>query len=148
MLTIENVINQAKFSISGNVHLHEGAGKPDPFTPVSPVNIIQVDQALFVHFVWTQSGVLSKLLNTSCKWECRAYLEEMGKQETDNPAPTYVNFVAVDGNTYSAYVTIPAGSLREGAYKIVATLQLNGPTGKPTPIAAYEEVGILQVYED
>ncbi len=149
MLTVENVFPTTTpklFEISGNVHLHQGVSTADlPSAP--PVNIIQTDQDLFVHFVFTQSGWLSKMMNG--RWQCRAFFELMGAGESPgNPTPVWVNFVPVDGHTYSAVITIPRNTLREGVYKVVATLLLDGVSGKPTPIAAYDEIGIVQVYND
>ncbi|GJM34494.1 MAG: hypothetical protein DHS20C18_34950 [Saprospiraceae bacterium] len=146
MLTVENVFkDKSLFSISGNVHLHEGASTAD-LDNATPVNIIQTDQNLFVHFVFTQSGWLSKMMNG--RYQCRVFLELMGAGEAPNPAPSWVNFVPVDGHTYSAVVTIPRNTLREGVYKVIATVHLDGISGKPTPIAAYDEIGVLQVYND
>lgn len=146
MLTVENVIKDPKlFAINGNVHLHEGTSKAG-LDNVPPVNIIQTDQNLLAHFVWTQSGFLSYML--SGRWTARVFFELMGAGEVANPAPQYINFVQTQGHTYSAVINIPAGTLPEGIYKVFATLQLEGPKGNPTPVAAYEEIGVLQVYND
>ncbi len=146
MLTVENVIPKSMFAISGNVHLHEGASTAD-LPDTAPVNIVQRDQNVFVHFVWSQSGWLGKLLSSSCKWEARVYLEQMGAGEVANPAPVSISFKKASSASYSGIVTIPAYTLPQGAYKVIATLMLQGPLG-PTPIAAYEDIGVLQVYED
>lgn len=146
MLTVENVIKDPKlYAIKGNVHLHEGisqGGLPN----VPPVNIIQTDQNLYAHFTWRQTGFLSKML--SGRWQLRIFFELMGAGEAANPAPRYVNFVQQEGYNYHAFINVPAGSLREGIYKVFATVQLEGLKGNPTPIAAYEEIGVLQVYND
>ncbi|MCB9298132.1 MAG: hypothetical protein H6559_34170 [Lewinellaceae bacterium] len=53
MLTVENVISKSLFAVNGNVHLHESASTQDlPAAP--PVNIVQRDQNVYVHFVWQQ----------------------------------------------------------------------------------------------
>lgn len=146
MLTVENVIPKALFAITGNVHLHEGPSTAD-LPDASPVNIVQRDQNVFVHFVWSQAGWLGKMLSSSCKWEARVYLEQMGAGEVGNPAPVSISFKRAGSASYNGVVTIPAYSLPEGAYKVIATLMLHGPLG-PTPIAAFEDIGVLQVYED
>lgn len=146
MLTVENVIKDPKlYAVTGNVHLHEGISQGG-LPSVPPVNIIQTDQNLYAHFVWRQSGFLSKML--SGRWQIRIFFELMGAGEVANPAPRYVNFVQQEGHNYSAVINVPAGSLREGIYKVFATIQLEGLKGTPTPIAAYEEIGVLQVYND
>lgn len=147
-MTIENVIkNPAAFRIENdNVHLHESASTDDLPHDFPPVSIIQDDQTAYVHFLWRQRGFLTKLISTNCSWECRVYLEKMGAGEVANPAAVNTPFVANDGHFYSTFVAI--SNLTEGAYKVVATMLLRGPGKSPTPIAAYEEVGILQVYRD
>jgi hypothetical protein len=148
MLTVENVIPAAMFSINGNVHLHEGPSTAD-LPRANPVNIIQRDQTLYAHFVWSQSGFLAKLFNPANKWKCSVFIEQMGAHEVAfDPTPVTVGFNPNDPAGYSAVVAIPGSTLKEGVYKIVATLTLTGASGNPTPLAAYEEVGILQVYED
>jgi hypothetical protein len=148
MLTVENVIPAALFSINGNVHLHEGPSTAD-LPRANPVNIIQKDQTLYAHFVWSQAGWLSKLLNPGNRWTCSVFVEQMGKGEvSSDPTPVSVAFKPITPGNYSATVAIPGNTLDEGAYKLVATLTLTGASGGPTPLAAYEELGILQVYED
>lgn len=146
MLTIENQFPAAWYSIRGDVHLHESPALPDNLPARAPVNIINTGQNLYVHFRWRESGFLR---NSFCGWqfECRVYLEMMGTQETrDNPAPIFVPF-NTSGDTYSRVITIPAGDLEEGTYKMIATLLLHDCNGSPTPLAAYDEIGVLQVYE-
>lgn len=146
MLTLENGFPTALYNISGNVHLHEGpALPPNPPAVTPPVNIINTGQDLFIHFVWTENGTLA---NSFAGWsfECRAYLELMGSGEVPaNPTPVSVNFNTVT-NSYNAVISIPAGTLAEGAYKLIATLVMHDPGGNPTPLAAYDEIGVLQVY--
>lgn len=146
MLTVENVINPAAFNISGNVHLHEGPSQGGLPSKTPPVNIIQTDQDLYVHFVWKQSGFLCPLLNG--KWKCSVYMEFVGNGPNPNIKPQMVKYAAICPKTNSAVTKISAGTLKEGVYKVIATLQFEGSTGKPTPIAAYDEIGVLQVYND
>ncbi len=146
MLTVENVIPKSMFAISGNVHLHESPSTKD-LDEAPPVNIVQRDQNVYVHFIWSQKGWLGKMLSSSCRWEARVYLEQIGLGEVGNPAPVNISFKRAADASYSAVVTLPAYSLAEGVYKVIATLMLNGPLG-PTPIAAFEEIGVIQVYED
>lgn len=146
MLTIENGFPTTFYNISGNVHLHEGPTLPPDLPAITPpVNIINTGQDLFVHFVWSESGSLA---NSFAGWsfECRIFFELMGSGEVgSNPAPVNVAFNTTTNN-YSAVITIPDGTLAEGAYKLIATIVLHDPSGNPTPLAAYDEVGVLQVY--
>lgn len=147
MLTIENVIDKRALRLErADVHLHESASRDDLPHVTPPVNIIQDDQTAYAHFVWTQRGYLTKMLSRQCTWECRVYLEKMGMGEATNPAPSIVKFEIGDGHRYNTY--IPLNGLQEGAYKMVATLLFRGPNNAVTPIAAFEELGVLQVYRD
>ena len=146
MLTVDNVIPAGLFAINGNAHLHEGPSTAD-LDEASPVNVIQRDQNVYVHFVWQQSGWLGKMLSPTCRWEIRVYLEQIGAGEVGNPAPVNVAFQPVVNASYSTVVTLPAYSLPQGVFKVIATLMLHGPLG-PTPLASFEDIGILQVYED
>ena len=146
MLTVENVIPSGLFAISGNAHLHEGPSTAD-LDEASPVNVIQRDQNVYVHFVWQQTGWLGKMLSPTCRWEIRVYLEQTGAGEVGNPAPVNVAFQPAVNASYSAVITLPAYSLPQGVFKVIATVMLHGPLG-PTPIASFEDIGILQVYED
>ena len=148
MLTIENVIkNPAAFRLSNaDVHLHEGASKDDLPHVTPEINIVQDDQDIYVHFVWTQHGFLTKLLSSACGWECRVYLELMGQGEAANPPASVVPFVPGEGRSYSTFLLLRG--LPEGVYRVVATLLFRGPGSSPTPIASYEDLGILQVYRD
>jgi hypothetical protein len=148
MLTVENVIqNPRLFEIyDGDVHLHEGpstAGLPEDRPPV---NVVQTDQTVYAHFRWKQRGFLTRLFDRNCQWECRVYLERMGAGEVGDPSPQIVNFTQGEGVQNSAVIAI--NGLAEGAYKVIATLLFKGPRSAPTPLAAYDEIGVLQVYQD
>lgn len=147
MLTIENVIPKIMFAITGDVTLHEGSSTSG-LPSAAPVNIVQRDQDVILRFKWSQSGWLGLMLAPGCRWELRVYLEKFGLGEVANPPAVNIGFVPGLTGNYSNAVTIPNGTLPEGAYKIVATLMLRGPGGNPTPIAAFKDLGILQVYQD
>jgi len=145
MLTIENVIPKDMLDVKGYVKLYEGPSVED-LKDVPPVNIIQRDQTMYVHFHWKQHGWLGRLIS-NCTWKASVFLEQIGKGEVDNPAPVNVSFQQASPAYYRGVVTLPANSLPEGAFRVVATLTLQGPSG-PTPIAAFDDLGIVQVYED
>lgn len=145
MLTLENVIPKNLFAVKGDVKLKEGSSTAD-LDEAPPVNIIQRDQAMYVHFSWKQYGWLGKLICNS-SWILRVYIEQIGLGEVNNPPAVTVPFQQSANSNYHGLVTLPANSLPVGAFRIVATLTLRGPKG-PTPIAAFEDLGIIQVYED
>lgn len=148
MLTIENVIKDPRMlDVKGDVFLRESASTAELPEDFPPVNVMQRDQTMFVHFRWNQTGWLTRLLSKDCAWEARAYLEQIGMGEVPNPTPVKVSFKPGSPANYHAVITLPGSSLPEGAFRLVATLTLNGPAG-PTPVAAFEDLGIIQVYED
>ncbi len=147
-LNFENVISSVvgNFKVFGEAHLHEGPST-DGLPAAPPVNIIQTDQALYIHFRWRQVGWLSCMLNGS--WQLNVFFELMGQGEVPgNPPPVTVNFVPVDGHNYSAYVTMRPNSMAPGVYRVVGRLMLNSPSGQKTPLAAFADIGMLQVYDD
>ncbi len=150
-LNFENVISSVvgNFNVSGEVHLHEGQSTQDlpAVFNTPPVNTIQTDQALYVHFRWKQIGWLSCMLNGS--WQLNVFFELMGAGETPaNPASVVVPFTPVDGQKYSAFITMPPNSMKPGVYRVVGRLMLNSPSGQKTPLAAFADIGMIQVYDD
>ena len=147
MLTLENVIPiPALFSVTGDVTLSENPLPTDPIEKLAPVSIAQKGDTVYAHFNWTQSGFLCNFLDSDDKWVCAIYLEQMGPGEVAaNPTAKKVDATSIDGHTYDAPVEIT--NLPVGVYKVMATLTLHANGGTPTPIAAYEELGVLQVYE-
>ncbi|MFQ5604162.1 MAG: hypothetical protein ACE5HS_12925 [bacterium] len=116
---------------------------------------IQLDQPWTVDFKWTDEGDFCPLI--SGNYTPRIYLEQMGKGEFDDsllPAPSKVKFEiggsAFTGKNhdYSHTVSIPANTVTDpGVYRLVATLTFAGPTGKPAPIAAFADFGLVQFYK-
>ena len=146
MFTFEKVINPALLNVTGNAHLHEGPSTSGlPSAP--PVNIIQTDQALRIHFVWRQNAPIARIIDGV--WKYRVYFEKMGAGEVPSDFPSSSTpFIQAVNASYSQVITVPANTLKPGVYKLVATLMLCGKGGAPTPIAGYDELGILEVYND
>lgn len=145
MFTTENLITPSAYRIfDADVHLHE-SGSPSLPPATAPVNIIKEDQIAYAHFVWKQDGWLLPLLSPGCKYECRIYIEQMGAGEVSDPTPVNVGFLPVKNQNFHAVV--PIAGLKEGAYKLIGTLLFRGPNGSITPLASYEELGVLQVYK-
>ena len=147
MFTFEKVINRALLDVTGDAHLHEGPSTSGLPAVTPPVNIIQTDQALYVHFRWRQNAPIGPLISGT--WKYRVYFERMGSGEVPSDLPpSTTGFIPAVNANYSEVITIPANTLRPGVYKLVATLMLCGRRGTPTPLAGYDEIGILEVYND
>jgi hypothetical protein len=130
------------FGVSGSCNLIEG-------TPpgAAPSNIIRTNQSWSVKFDWTTSGPLNYLMNG--KWIMKVYLEKMGAGEVDLPASLSSKTAAFVSapNSYSNTITVPAGNVPEGLYKIAVSLTMVGPTGTPGPIAGFAEGELVQFYD-
>ncbi len=112
----------------------------------APTQIIRTDQAWDVRFRWATQGALNYVL--AGKFQLRVLLEEIGVGETNLP-PAYstaeVNFVSAPSN-YERILHIPAGIVRPGVYKLVATITMVGPSNVPGPIAGFGEGEMLQFF--
>ena len=109
---------------------------PAPFDPTVSNFIVQTDQRLRV--------------NLTCKWFCNVYLEEMGAGEyAGGPFSANVNVVNAFNHKYQLDVNIPANVIPAGLYRIVVAVTIKGgnPAVTPLPIAAFSDIGIVQVFE-
>lgn len=138
------------FGIKGGaaVALSEGADQNDFFPKASPVNIIQTDQMWYVKFRWETYGLLNHLMCGT--FRLNLYLEEMGKGEFGlDPAYSTANVsFKSKPHAYEHTMVIPAGQVPAGVYKLVASLTFTGPEGVPGPIAAFAEIGAMQIYAE
>jgi hypothetical protein len=120
---------------------------PSPFAHPfpAPATHIRTDQDWSVGFAWETLGGLNFLM---CgKWELTVYLEEMGPGEFTLPRNTdTIPFVSAP-TPYGFAFDFPAGTVPEGAYRIVTTVDMIGPTGFQGPISAVGEGPILRFYE-
>jgi hypothetical protein len=149
-LQFENVFPAGLLTITGEAHLHEGPSGAAP-GPVYNNTHFQTDQAIYVHFTWQQNVAswFLPIINPSCKFVMKAFFELMGAGESAaNPTPVSVNFTSHSNASYSGIIFIPAGTLAPGVYRCVVCLQFDGPGGAPTPVAAFTDIGMLQVYQD
>lgn len=119
------------------IYLHEA-----PF--MSTNAIIQTDQPFHVHFKWEQGGWLSKFFDGN--FECRLFFEKMGGGEETFSPSVKVKFVQEDPHVYTAMIPIPANTLGEGIYRVVASVLFFNKDGKPAPIAAFGDLGMIQMY--
>jgi len=140
------------FNITGASALTHEVNPPAlPVAPNIPV-LIQCEQDSHVHFTWTQSGGLIPFLNASMlEWRLDVLFEKWGNAEWSPAIPAAQRVVAFSNNnphTYNQLITIPANSVPEGIYDIVAVLRLyNKFTGAPLPLAGFVELNKVQYYE-
>jgi len=109
--------------------------------------LIQVEQPLNFHFEWQVSGALVPLLDRGFRWRIQVYFEKWGISESAVAPSAVVSYIPVSGHTYHAVINLPANSLHEGVYDMVAVLRLHDAAGRPLPVAGFEELGKFQVYE-
>ncbi len=148
-MTLENVIPSLWYSISSsNVTFNE---KPDAGTGFPAVlgdnKNIQGDQPIEFNFQWTQMGFFCPSLSGSFK--CDVFFESLSNSSSFThsalPTPYYSSSGAI-GHTYNVTTTIPANSIAQGVYRITARL-LYIPGGYTTsPIAAFQDLGLCEVY--
>ncbi len=122
---------------------------PGPFHPTPSNQIAQTDQTIHVHTQWTVSGGLAPLIDGT--WKVDVYVEKYGTAE----APGTGVFSAIVKNlpfagfskTFNRTVSIPAGSLDAGLYKVALAITFVGPAGQPLPVAGFAEMGMIQYYD-
>lgn len=121
---------------------------PPPFDPTASNFIAQTDQKLRVNLTWETVGVLWLIITG--KWHCNVYLEEMGAGEySGGPFSTSIKVVNAFNHKYQVEIDIPANSIPAGLYRLVVAVTLKGgdPAVTPLPIAAFSDIGIVQIFE-
>jgi hypothetical protein len=120
---------------------------PPPFDepPTAPINTIRLDQDWAVQFKWETTGLLNYLM--AGKWQLTVYLEEMGGGEFNLPGNTHELTFESKPHTYNYVFNFAAGSVPEGAYRIVTTIDMVGLSGYQGPISAVGEGPIIRFYE-
>ncbi|MCA0235493.1 MAG: hypothetical protein LCH81_03845 [Bacteroidetes bacterium] len=114
---------------------------------LSQTRLIQVEQPINFNFEWQVSGPLVPLLDRNFRWKIQVYFEKWGASETAVAPSITVPYQAVSGFTYRSTINLPANTLREGVYDVVAVLRLYDGSGRPLPVAGFEEMGKFEVYE-
>ena len=132
--------------------------------PTSPVwvvanDLVQTDQNLRLDVQWTMSGLMNSMLGgvppnpnpNAAIYTCTAYFELMGTGEAS------VNFSKTEFHKhpltpmtptfYNVPISIPAGSLNPGVYRLVVsiTTSMTGMIG--VPIVGFVDLGLIQVYK-
>ena len=135
------------FKIKGHCHTWEGMSTQE-WPAKAPDQIIQLDQNWFwaVHF--KQTGPLTYLMGGT--WRAELFLEQMGGGEFSMPISERrieFPFKAEEGWNYKTKQIGPR-IVPAGVYRAVVSLTFRGLTGRPGPIAAFADMGMLQFYED
>lgn len=141
-LAFENAFPPQPFEIQGEATLIDSGG--------SPTSIIQTDDEWSIRFTWNQRGPLSQFMSASNEWHLQILLEEMGKGELDlnGTGTVTVPFVRREPHTYQTNITMPAGSVSPGVYRVVVCMTFTAQGGSPAAeIAAFAEFGLVKFYE-
>jgi hypothetical protein len=114
--------------------------------PENTTCIINTSQNWGVTFDWTTSGAWAGSM--SGKWTVWVCLEKMGPDEAPAVPSEDVDFHQ-DWRPYdySHKVTIKAGDVSVGLYRLATALTMRGPTDIPTPLAMLGDGPLIQVYE-
>lgn len=125
----------------------EGPAPPDfPDLTPGPISSIRLDQNWAVTFEWQTLGELNYLM--AGEWQLSVYLEQMGGGEFHLPNNTKTIAYQSSPANYVDAFSFPAGTVdREGAFKLVTTVDMVGPTGYQGPISAVGEGPIIRFYE-
>jgi hypothetical protein len=120
----------------------------DPTGINPPANIIQTDDAWDVHVEWEIAGVAAPFLGGD--WHVSVYVESIGpgpemQLGTTTTVPLATAAPAAS-RTYSTKVTVPAGTLPKGTYKLVALLNYSNG-GLPQEMAGFDTGTIIQLYD-
>jgi len=140
------------FSFVGEVNLEEGPSTGGFDGDLTVQNIVQSDQEIRFRFHWHDSGPLKSVLAAAnCQYICNVYLERYGGGESTLPpaiSPQNTTVQAVSQH-YDQLITIPPNTLAPGIIKVICamTMRFPGPPAVvPLPLAAYVEMGVLEIY--
>lgn len=120
---------------------------PPTATYGSSNKMIQLDQSFALSFKWTVYGKLACLLDCGY-WKCQVFFEQMGGGETAFNPEENVQDVGHPGHSYEALVKVQPGALQPGVYRVICCLQYHLKDGSPGPIAAFEDRGLIKIYQD
>lgn len=123
-----------------------------PFAPGTSNMIVQTDQDLELKLKWKVTGSLPLMMSGT--WKCTVYLDKIGVENRDaagnivgdGPFTKTTPLVSSLSKEYELKVDIPAIA-NEGLYKMVVALTLAGPGGDLLPIAAFSDMGLINVYK-
>ncbi len=135
---------------------------PDTFPLGNLTNnkLIKCDQPVEVKFDWTVSGIFAHAMDPNSGWKIELFLEKYGPGEFAFPAgvgdkTVKYNTGTVSGGGLTAQVSftgvtiaIPANTVGEGIYDVVAAIRYLHPDGTPCFLAAFAEFGKIDFYQE
>lgn len=147
----------SQLTLTGNAWTDEGTDTNPLFvSPVIPVDtqtnrIITSDQPLFIRSEFTCTGLLNLFLDPGDNWTCSVYVEQMGGGEYsggpfDRIVPCVGGKMSDTYNPSDTTVTIPAGSLTPGVYRLVFTLRLTA-NSMAIPFGGFKDCGLVHVIQ-
>lgn len=141
---INSPLNSA---LSGDIHAFTTQADS-----VEPITILEADKDFKVHVHWYLEGNLTPFVCGT--WCVSVFLESIGPgPELKLPAePIRIELEPCPGrNEYSAWVLVPAGTIRSEhcsvPYKLVTTVTYRTPKDRPGPMAGFVEGPVVQFYE-
>ncbi|MEZ4868367.1 MAG: hypothetical protein R3C14_43970 [Caldilineaceae bacterium] len=120
----------------------------DPAGINPPANIIQTDDPWDVKVDWSISGVAAPFLGGD--WKVTVYVESIGpgpEQQVGTTANVPLASVSpAFTRNYTTTVSVGAGTLPAGSYKLVTLLNYSNG-GLPQEMAAFDDGTIIQLYD-
>lgn len=117
----------------------------------APINVIRRSEEWHIHCSWFIEGGLASSLGG--RWEVSAALEAIGPGVE---FVTAIQNVTLDGRTgaatpYNATIVFPANSinltgLQKVPFKVVGLLNYDDAALNPGPMAAFVDLGVVQIY--
>jgi hypothetical protein len=153
MANFEVTINPTTLAVTGSMKIREKKSTADydevPLITGSntdgPTNmVIQRDQDWLVRFNINTSGIFTKFLKGGT-WKVRVLVEGLGGAAGTSGSNAYVDSGA-GSNTID--VNFAKGSLAQGYYRVVGQLRWYFQDGTAGPIFAFEDLGIIYMFED
>jgi hypothetical protein len=147
--TIENPVLPTG-SISGSVQYFELANGIFPIPPVitnpNPLSI-QTDQNWQVQFNFNASGVFFLFFGAAVRWRCDILMEQYGPGENPASLPSIIlPGVNALSNNFTGTINIPANTVPDGVYKMVARLSMLPLASNRVLAAGFEELNLVQFY--
>ncbi len=153
MANFEVTINPTTLAVSGSMKIREKKSTADydevplvvaPNTDGPTNMIIQRDQDWLVRFNINTSGIFTKFLKGGT-WKVKVLVEGLGGATGTAGNSSFVD-PGAGSNTID--VSFAKGSLAQGYYRVVGQLRWYFQDGTAGPIFAFEDLGIIYMFED
>lgn len=134
------------FNSQGVFNLLEGNDPENLDWEDLPVaNIIRQGNEAYVLVKWEQEGELCHVLNGY--WEIDVFFEQMGRREELHHPRETVRFEQKPGVENFVKIRVDTTALGPGIYDGVVRLLFKNPDGIPIPIAAFGDIGMIEIYK-